>query len=73
MSDENPYAAPASPIGPTGPRRRARLGPLAVGTAAIVLATLLSGGKGLLASVFAVGSWWAYRSRRLPPTTEAAR
>ena len=68
MSDDNPYRAPAA-AGPKQDRRRP-LGPVLSGLVAIVLATILAGGTGLLASLAAVGSWWAYKFWLRPAAPE---
>jgi hypothetical protein len=64
MGDDNPFRTRAP--SPPGERRRRPLGPVAVGVVAIVLATVLMKGTGLLASLLAVGSWWAFKFRPRP-------
>jgi hypothetical protein len=75
MSDDNPYRAPAAAVERIERRKRRPLGPISAGVVAIVLATVFLGGIGLLASIFAVGSWWAYRfwPRSAPPEDPGVR
>lgn len=70
MIDANPYHAPTALIEPNKRRRRRPLGPILAGLAAMILATLLMGVVGLLTSLFAVVSWWAYKFRPTPPAPE---
>jgi hypothetical protein len=71
MSDDNPYRAPSAEFGRRERSKRHSLGPVAASLFAIVLATAFNGGIGLLASVIAVGSWWAYKFRPRPTASEA--
>jgi hypothetical protein len=71
MDNENPYRAPSTAEPPARHARRP-LGPIAAGLVAIALGTIWAGGIGLLASSFAVGSWWLYKFWPRPTTPEDA-
>lgn len=75
MSDDNPYRAPVSAITPEERRRRRPIGPILAGLVAMILATIWAGSFGLLASVLAVSSWWAYKfwPRPAAPVAPEAR
>jgi hypothetical protein len=75
MSEDNPYRPPVAPIGTEEPRGRRPLGPVLAGLVAIVLATFLLGGTGLIASLLGVGSWWVYKfwPRPAAPDSPEAR
>jgi hypothetical protein len=57
--NENPLGV-VIPEEPLGPKRRS-VGPLMAGLIAIALAMRLYGLIGMIAAVFAVGSWWVYK------------
>ncbi len=72
MNGENPYSAPLSDT-PPARRKRVSVGPVMSGLLAIIAATVLLGGYGLLASILGVGSWWVYKLWPRKSTSEDVR